>query len=255
MFVIDPTNHTKANKKWETVCAGVPNGARTLGLSVSKYLAPTFFPYYDLLITYCANVPFDMPEDVKKIAVIHHQNYPRIAAVKGWRELNRMYSGYTLDFFCNVEEVVDLFREQQAFHHSKGKTFFLPRFIDTTTMPEPKEKKEIPTLWFGNRYGAFEKQFSQYLKKNEHPYWLSKNVFGVGERELFKIEDREDVLEIVNSAREVWAIGICQLEAKYLGATTHSFIRNGDLPLYTEKTIVPYLEELLRSQDRKEPNS
>ena len=251
MYIIDPSNHENANKKWEKVCNSVPNGARTLGLSTSKYLSDTFAPYYDLLITYCASVPFEMPGNVKKIAIIHHQNYPRSAAVSSWRKLNKMYYGYTLDFFCNVEEVVDLFREQQDFYRSKGKTFFLPRFIDTTTLPKPKKDKTIPTLWFGNRYGSFNKQFNDYIKKQPYPYWLSKNVFGIGDKELFEIEDREDVLEIVNSAKEVWAIGICQLEAKYLGATTHSFIKDGDLPLYTEETIVSYLQELLESQVQK----
>lgn len=246
MYILDPSNHENANRIWREMLSSKPNGARTLGTAVSKYLAPAFEPYYDMLITYASDIPFDIPKDVRKIAVIWHQNFPWAAGISAWRKVNSILYWYDVDYFCNEKKIVQLIRE------SGGKAHFMPRFIDTTTLPKPKKEKTIDTLWFGNRWNEFRREFVQYQREVKTPYWLSHNIFGNGEEELYEV-DRTDALKILNDAKTVWAIGISQLEAQYLGAEVHSY-RGDVLPFYDQNTIKDYVARLLLSiRDQRAP--
>lgn len=240
MYILGTKNHKKANAVWKELLNGKPNGARTLGAAIEK-LSDYFEPYYDMLITYASDIEFEMPKDVKKIAVIWHQNYPWASGITSWRKVNKKLKGYDVHYFCNEEHIIELIKE------SKGKAFYLPRFIDTKSIPIPKggyEIKYIPTLWFGNRWNEFGCEFENY-KKNEKPYWISQGMFGKGDKEITELT-REEALEVVASTRKVWAIGISQLEAKYLGAEIVSY-RGEEHPYYDQNTIKKYLKELLSS--------
>lgn len=235
MLIISPENHENANKIWREKLDCKPNGARTLGTAAAEYLAPALAPYYDLFVTYGVDIEFPIPDGTKNIAVMWHQNYPWAAGITAWRRVNERLSGYTVDYFCNEETIVALIRE------AGGRAFFLPRFIDTTTLPTPKPKR-ISNLWFGNRWGEFGVEFQLFLN-NKKPYWISQGVFGIGEKEIAEL-DHEQALEIVSEAKNVWAIGLCQLEAKALGANVITY-RGEPLPFYDQNTIVDYLKDLI----------
>lgn len=237
MFVVSPDNHTYANKVWLEQLNGKPNGARTLGAAAAKYLSDTMATRYDMLVTYASDMPFDIPDGVKTIAVMWHQNYPWSAGISAWRKMRASLASYEVECFCNEQKIVELIREQG------GTAFYLPRFIDTTTLPAPKEKR-ISNLWFGNRWGEFGAEFERY-KERKNPYWISQGVLGLGEKEIADLT-HEQALEIVAEAKNVWAIGLCQLEARHLGANVFSY-RGDVLPFYDQTTIVAYLEKLLSS--------
>ena len=237
MYTISPGHHETADKFWKEKLGSRPNGARTLGSAQAKYLAPIFERHYDMLITYCSAFEFEIPKGVKKIAICWHQNYPWVEAFKQWQRVNIKLKDYEVDWFCNEETIVKLIRE------GGGRAFYLPRFIDTHEMPRPKIAKEYNTLWFGNQWGGFQNEFAMYKRNAREPYWVTHGVFGYGDKEIRKV-NHEQSLEIVNKARTVWAIGVSQLEAQYLGARVVSY-RGGILPYYDETTIPLYLERLL----------
>lgn len=247
MIILDPSNHETANKVWREKLNCKPNGARTLGAAASKYLSPIFEQDYDMFVTYAVDIPFDIPDGVKKIAVMWHQNYPWQSGIAVWRKANYTLRDYDVDYFCNEKQIVQLIRE------GGGSAYFLPRFIDTTVMPTPNKKKTIPNLWFGNRWNEFGGEFARYTMEVKPAYWLSHNIFGKDDKQIVEL-DGDDALTIVNEARDVWAIGISQLEAQYLGARVHSY-RGEVLPFYDQNTIPLYLEKLLQTVVRKSPKS
>lgn len=248
MYILDPSNHTEANKVWRGLLGGRPNGARTLGEAASKYLSPVLEPHYDMFITYAADLPFEVPKGVRKIAVMWHQNFPWASGIAVWRKVNSVLWEYDVDYFCNEKQLVTLIKE------NGGRAYYLPRFIDTTTLPTPQKKKHIDTLWFGNKWDEFRKEFTKYQWSVATPYWLSHNIFGKGDDRLYDL-DREDALSIVNDAKVVWAIGISQLEAQYLGANVLSY-RGDVLPLYDQTTAPLYLAKLVQCiQDQRCPKS
>lgn len=237
MRLITPQNHRKANKVWRELLHSKPNGARTLGTAGAKYLSSVFEPYYDMFVTYAPDIEFPIPNDVKKIAVMWHQNFPWVAGITKWRMVNNFLGEYEVDYFCNENHIVELIQE------SGGNAYYLPRFIDTTTLPKPSEDKYIPNLWFGNRWAEFATEFERYKREVEKPYWISGGKFGKGEEVLYDI-NRRDSLEILNHTSKVWAIGISQLEARYFGADIVSY-RDEPHKYYDQNTIVEYAERLL----------
>lgn len=248
MIILDPSNHTEANKVWREVLGSRPNGARTLGEAASKYLSPIFERHYDMFVTYAADIKFEIPEGVERIAVMWHQNFPWASGIAVWRKVNSVLWKYDVDYFCNEKHIVKLIRE------NGGQAYYLPRFIDTATMVEPKKEKTIDTLWFGNRWDEFRKEFTQYYLTTKRPYWLSHNIFGLGDERLYDLGDRKDALRIVAEAKKVWAIGVSQLEAQYLGAEVISY--RGDIaPFYDQNTITLYLEKLLQTVVQRPPKS
>lgn len=244
MIIVAPGSHPQADTVWKELLKGKPNGARTLGSWQRFHLAKLFAPYYDMFVTYAADIPFEIPEGVKKIAVCWHQNYPYAAGISKWRKTNRMLAGYEVHYFVNEPHLIELIHEQG------GRAFLLPRFVDTKSLPKPRKEKTIPTLWYGNRWAEFGREFCEYCKL-PHPYWVSGGFFGKGEEALYEI-DRRDALKILGMAKDVWAIGVSQLEAKYLGATVHSY-RDKELPFYDQRTIVPYTQKLLEKINLRRP--
>lgn len=238
MYIISPENHETANKVWRELLGSRPNGARTLGEASAKYLSDEMAKHYDMFVTYCVNFPFEIPDGVKRIAVMWHQNFPWVDGFKLWQTCNIKLAGYEVDYFVNEHKMVDLIREVG------GRAYFLPRFIDTTTLPEPVEQKTIPVLWFGNKWGEFKGEFEEYKNSYERPAWVTQGNYGIGDKVLRENISHEQALEIVARAKTVWAIGISQLEAKALGAEIISY-RGQAIPLYTEKTAPLYLRRLL----------
>lgn len=237
MYIISPANHETANKVWREQLGSRPNGARTLGTSSAKYLADEMSKYYDMFVTYCVNYPFEIPDGVKTIAVMWHQNFPWTEGFKQWQRVNIDLAGYEVDYFVNEQKMVDLIREVG------GRAFYLPRFIDTNTLPEPAEKT-IPNLWFGNKWGEFRGEFEQYKATYERAPWVTQGNYGIGDKVLRENISQEQALMLVARAKVVWAIGLSQLEAQALGAEVISY-RGEVLPLYTEKTAPLYLRRLL----------
>ena len=236
MYIISPGHHKTADKYWKEKLGSKPNGARTLGSAQAKYLAPVFERYYDMLITYCSAFEFEIPKGVKKIAVCWHQNFPWVDAFKQWQRVNIKFQGYEVDWFCNERKIVELINE------GGGRAFYLPRFIDTHAMPKGKPKK-IDHLWFGNQWGGFQGEFAEYKRTNKEPYWITHGSFGLGDKKIRDVS-HEEALEIVSQAKEVWAIGISQLEAQYYGANIVSY--RGDVLKYLDEKIAPeYLNRLL----------
>lgn len=237
MAIISPKNHTEANKVWKEMLGSRPNGARTLGEAQAKYLSKEFAKYYDLLVTYCVNYPFEIPEGTKRIAVMWHQNYPWTEGFKQWQRVNIKLKDYQVDYFVNEHKMVNLIKDVN------GNAFFLPRFIDTETLPKPLEKT-IDVLWYGNRWNEFQAEFNMFMSRASTPFWVSQGKFGKGDKVIKDNLTHEESLDILRRARIVWAIGISQLEAQALGAEVVSY-RGPALPLYTEKTAPVYLRRLL----------
>ena len=248
MKIIGVGSHPVADDFWKNVLGGKPNGARVLGANQEKFLAPIIEKYYDAAIFYAADLVSDeMLKDIPKgsrIFVAHHQNYPWAAGISKWRRVNKQLAEYEVDYFANEPHIIELIDEQG------GRAFLLPRFIDVKALPKPKEEKTIPTLWYGNRWAEFGAQFAKY-SQIKHPYWISGGFFGKGEKALYEIS-RKDALRILNDAKYVWAIGVSQLEAKYLGAKVIPY-RDDLLPYYDQKTIVPYVKELLNEINLRRP--
>ena len=244
MIIVAPGSHPEADKVWEQTLNKKPNGARVLGNWQKIHLSKLFEPYYDMLVTYAAEIPFDIPKGVKRIAICWHSNFPWAAGITKWRRVNKTLAGYEVDYFVNEQHLIELIEEQG------GRAFYLPRFVDTKALPKPKEEKTIPTLWYGNRWAEFGAQFAKYSRR-KHAYWISGGFFGKGDKALYEV-DRKDALRILNEAKYVWAIGVSQLEAKYLGAEIISY-RDAPLPYYDQKTIVPYTKELLNEINLRRP--
>lgn len=244
MVIVAPGSHPRADKVWKETLNSKPNGARVLGNWQKIYLSKLFEPYYDMLVTYAADIPFDIPDGVNRIAVLWHQNFPWAAGISKWRKVNQMLTGYDVDYFANEPHLIELIKEQG------GRAFLLPRFVDTKALPKPREEKTIPTLWYGNRWAEFAREFCEYCKL-PHPYWISGGFFGKGEKALYEV-DRKDALRILNMTKDVWAIGVSHLEARYLGARVHSY-RDKESPFYDQNTIVPYTEELLKKINLRRP--
>lgn len=130
-----------------------------------------------------------------------HLNTPLEVAIKNWRKTLKAYPNAI--FLINN---VDLFK---ALEQVYPRVYFLPRFIDPSELPEPKENKEKDTLWFGNAWLHHQDKYELYLEN--HKDWISR-----GEYNGRSIK-REQALNIVNNTHKVWAIGLCAMEAKYLG--------------------------------------
>lgn len=240
MYIVKPGKHPVADKIWKEQLGGSMNGARTLGTAQAKHLSKLFEQVgYDMLVTYASDMDFEIPGNVKRIAVMWHANYPWLAGVSLWRKVDAKLGKYQVDYFSNEPHLVELIKEQG------GRAYYLPRFIDTKTLPIPKKDKSIPSLWLGNRWASFENQFQRYISSNKTPCWISQGKFGVGKEEKYTI-NREDTLEILNDSKVVWAIGISQLEAMYLGCKVIPY-RDGLLPFYDQNTIKVYLRALLQS--------
>ena len=236
MIVISPDHHPVADKVWRELLGSKPNGARTLGAAQAKYLAPLFEPYYDMMVTYASDYEFEIPEGVKRIAVMVHQNWPLVEAARVWQRTNVKLKKYEVDYFCNEEGILKLIRE------AGGRAFYLPRFIDTSRYYKFNYEKTMPCLWFGNRWGAFVNEFEYY--KQGGGYWISQGQFGKGDH-VIETPNRFRTLQLLAHAREVWAIGICALEAMYYGAEVVSY-RGEVPPFYDQKKIIPYTKRLLK---------
>lgn len=237
MIIIAPGSHPEADKFWKEQLCSKPNGARTLGTAIAKNLADIFEPHYDMLITYASDFKFEIPNGVKKIAVIVHQNFPWVEAFKVWQRSNVKLWGYEVDYFCNEQTLIKLIRE------GGGHCYYLPRFIDTTEYPKPKKNKTIDELWFTNVWDVWKDTFDEYKRQHPDGAWISHGCFGIGDRKIKNL-NRDETLNIVNSAKTVWSLGVSQLEAKYFGANVVS-LRGAVLDFYDQKTIVPYTKKLL----------
>ena len=237
MIVVSPNHHPQADKVWRELLGSKPNGARTLGTAQEKYLADVFEPYYDMLVTYASDYPFEIPEGVKRIAIMWHQNYPWTEGFKVWQRVNCRLKSYEVDYFVNEEKLLSLIEEVG------GRAYFFPRFIDTKKYPKFNCTKNIPTLWFGNPWREFSKEFEGYKLMNEHPWWICHGELGYGD-EKKRALNRRETLQFLARAKEVWAIGISQLEAQYYGAEIVSY-RGDVLPFYDEKMIVEEAKKLL----------
>lgn len=241
MIIVAPGSHPQADKVWKEMLKGKPNGARTLGAAQEKYLAPLFEQAgYDMLITYAADFDIEIPDGVKKVAVMWHQNWPIVDSIRAWQRANYklwILKGLEVDYFCNEDFVITNIQDVG------GRASYLPRFIDTTKYPKPNKEKTIDTLWFSNRWGVWAAAFDEYLNSVDDPVWISHGTIGRGKRELKQLT-RKETLDIVNRAKTVWSLGISQLEAQYFGAEIVSF-RGEPLEFYDQRTIVPYTKELL----------
>lgn len=240
MIIVSPNHHPEADKFWKEKLNSKPNGARTLGGAIADNLSDIFAEHYDMLVTYASDYPFDIPEGVKKIAVIWHQNFPWVEGFKVWQRVNIRLKDYDVDYFVNESVLLSLIKDVYK------KAYYLPRFIDTTDYPKFNKKKDIKTLWFGNAWGEFRNEFDAYKSLVEKPLWITHGKLGEGD-ETIKELTREETLEIVARAQVVWAIGVSQLEAHYYGCDIASY-RGEPLPFYDQNTIKVYLRDIL---DRK----
>lgn len=237
MIIIAPGSHPEADKFWKEKLSSKPNGARTLGTAIANNLANIFEPHYDMLITYASDYKFEIPDGVKKIAVIWHQNFPWVEGFKVWQRVNCKLTDYDVDYFVNESVLLSLIKDVYK------QAYYLPRFIDTTEYPKFNVEKDIKTLWFGNAWGEFQGEFAMYKNLVEKPMWISHGKLGCGE-EVIKEVDREETLRTLARAQTVWAIGVSQLEAKYYGCDIASY-RGEPLPFYDQSTIRDYLKDLV----------
>lgn len=236
MIVVSPNHHPEADRVWREVLGGRVNGARVLGAAQAKYLAP-LFDRYDMLVTYASNISFDIPNNVKRIAVCWHQNWPKEEAFKTWQRVNVSLRDYEVDYFCNEHFIVDLIRE------GGGRAYYLPRFIDTTHYPKTNCTKTINTLWLGNRWRMFKGEYQLYCQSVEKPLCIDGGWLFNGEKKIRPVK-REQVPLMLAKAKTVWAIGVSQLEAQFYGCEIVSY-RGDVLPFYDENTIREYTKNLL----------
>ena len=244
MIILAPGTHPKADKFWHEVLGSKPNGARTLGGAIADNLAGIFEPHYDMLITYASDFEFEVPEGVKKIAVIWHQNFPWTEGFKVWQRVNVKLKKYDVDYFVNESVLLSLIKDVYP------KAYYLPRFIDTSNYPTFDVPRDNKTLWFGNAWGEFQNEFSMYKLLTEKPLWISHGQLGCGD-DIIKDVDRKETLEILARTQTVWAIGVSQLEAMYYGCDIASY-RGEPLPFYDQDTIKEYLVDLLDNKIRTE---
>lgn len=237
MIIIAPGSHPEADKFWKEKLGSKPNGARTLGTAIANNLADIFEPHYDMLITYASDFKFDIPEGVKKIVLIWHQNFPWVEGFKVWQRVNCKLIDYDVDYFVNESVLLSLIKDVYK------QAYYLPRFIDTTEYPKFNVERDIKTLWFGNAWGEFQGEFAMYKNLAEKPMWISHGKLGCGE-EVIKEVDRKETLRTLARAQTVWAIGVSQLEAHYYGCNIASY-RGEPLPFYDQNTIRDYLKDLL----------
>lgn len=237
MKIVSPGNHPTADEFWEKSLGGKPNGARTLGSAMAKYFPPLLGPYFDLMVCYSASFDFEIPEGTRRIAVFGHQNHPHTDGFKVWQKVNLKLKDYETVYFYNDPTMVTLIKQFAP-------CYLLPRFIDTELYPNLSRKKTIDTLWLGNVWGAMEGEFDMYKRSNPKPYWISKGVFGLGDKKIKEL-NRTETLKKLALAKKVWAIGVSQLEAKYYGCEVVSY-KNEVIPYYDQHTIIPYLEKLLK---------
>lgn len=236
MIILSPGNHPTADKFWKDMLGSKPNGARTLGSAQAEHLAPIFAKYYDMMVCYASDFPFEIPAGVKRIAVMVHQNFPWVESFKVWQRTNIKFKGYEVDYFANEPKIIALIRE------GGGKCYYLPRFIDTALYPTFKVRKSIPELWFGNPWNEFKGEFEMY-KATTCGKWICHGELGEGDKVIKKL-DRYDTLLNVARAKKVWAIGVSQLEAQHYGCEVVSY-RGPVLPFYDQKKIKPYTLNLL----------
>lgn len=237
MIIIAPGSHPEADKFWKEKLGSKPNGARTLGTAIANNLADIFEPHYDMLVTYASDYKFEIPDGVKKIAVIWHQNFPWVEGFKVWQRVNCKLTDYDVDYFVNESVLLSLIKDVYK------QAYYLPRFIDTTEYPKFNVERDIKTLWFGNAWGEFQGEFAMYKNLAEKPMWISHGKLGCGE-EVIKEVDREETLRTLARTQTAWAIGVSQLEAQYYGCEIASY-RGEPLPFYDQNTIRDYLKDLL----------
>ena len=237
MITVGPGTHPEADEFWKTKLGSKPNGARVLGGAMVRNLADIFENYYDMMVAYACDYPFEIPDGVKKIAVMWHQNYPFVTGFKVWQRVNIKLIDYDVDYYCNEPAILKLIKE------GGGKAFYLPRFIDTRNYPVFNESKSVETLWFGNAWGEFQDEFDYYKRTVKKPYWITHGELGLGDKKIRDL-NRYYTLQTVAKAKKVWAIGISQLEAQFYGADIVSY-RDGILPFYDQNTIREYLIGLL----------
>lgn len=250
MIIVAPGKHPDADKFWKEKLKCKPNGARTLGSAMEKNLADLFEPYYDMFVCYASDIDFEIPEGVKRIAVMWHQNFPWTDGFRCWQRVNNKLLNYEVDYYVNEPRLINIIKDVYP------NVYYLPRFIDTTAYPKFDNKKTIKTLWFGNAWGEFTAEFDAYKHRVAEPMWITHGELGVGDRKLKELDSRTETLETLSKAEVVWAIGISQLEAQYYGAKVVSY-RGPVLPFYNEKTIRSYTKKLLKQKtlDRKGPRS
>lgn len=244
MIVIAPGKHPEADKFWKEKLGSKPNGARTLGTAIEKNLTDIFEQYYDMLVCYASDFNFEIPDGVKKIAIIWHQNFPWTEGFKAWQRVNLKLANYDVNYFVNESVLGSLISHA----YKQSRVYYLPRFIDTFEYPVFKVKKDINTLWFGNAWGEFKSEFEMYKNLVDKPMWITHGELGRGEETIKKLT-REETLKTVARAETVWAIGVSQLEAKYYGCNITSY-RGEPLPFYDQNTIRDYLRSLLEDKVR-----
>ena len=237
MIVVSPNHHPEADKFWREKLGRKPNGARTLGSAQAKYLTDAMSPYYDMLITYASDYPFDIPKGAKRIAVMWHSNFPWMDGFKCWQRVNVRLIDYEVDYFVNEKPLLNLIKEVYP------RAFYLPRFIDATKYPHTLCIKTIDTLWFGNKWNEFVFDFDTYIHSVKEPYWICHGEMGLGEKKIKPLNRMETLLTLAK-AKKVWAIGVSQLEAQFYGCDIVSY-RGGVLPFYDEVGIQKYVKRLM----------
>lgn len=130
-----------------------------------------------------------------------HLNTPLELAIKNWKK--------TLKAYPNAIFLINNVALLKVLEQIYPRVYFLPRFIDPSELPEPKANKGKDTLWFGNAWTHHQDKYELYLEN--HKDWISRGEYNG------KPIKREQALDIVNNTHKVWAIGLCAMEAKYLG--------------------------------------
>lgn len=165
-----------------------------------------------------------------------HLNKPLDIAIASWRKTLRAYPNAI--FLLNSVELLKILEKIYP------RVYYLPRFIDPKQLPTPKTHKENESIWFGNVWKHHQDKFDTYLEKNKD--WISK-----GEYNGNPIE-RKKALEIINNTQKVWAIGLCAMEAKYLGCEVVEYDGN-TYDVLLPKDVQQLLKEILERENSNKP--
>ena len=168
-----------------------------------------------------------------QVIIMWHLNTPLDLAIKTWQKANKNYPNAI--YLLNNKDILELAKKESPRCH------YLPLSIDPSTLPKPKQDKELEEIWFGNVWDHHKETFANY--KGD---WISKGLHnGVP-------KTRQELLEVVNNTKKVRAIGLCAVEAKYLGCEVVGY-NDKEYEILLPQDVIEILKEILKTEKSIKP--
>lgn len=200
-----------------------------------KYYAPIIEKYYPKATFITMSACDRYIKTRNQVVIMWHYNTPLDKAIENWRKVNKIYPDAI--YLMNNQDILGLAKKESHRCH------FLPLSIDTGVLPKPKKDKELEELWFGNVWDHHKETFANY--KGD---WISKGLHnGVP-------ISRAKALDVVNNTKKVRAIGLCAVEAKYLGCEVFGY-NDKDYEVLLPQDVAIILEEIIKTEKSIKPEN